>query len=297
MIKIMLDSASDQGQALRETYKLVNIPMSITVGKKEFIDDNDNNFKVETLHQYMREGKQPHTAQISPQVAMETFEAAAKAGDDVIFISISIRLSSSIQVAKNAMEEVKDRYPNFKGAVVDCRSASGAGTLLFLHGQALVEAGYNFDQVEVQLQKSAQEIAVFVAVDDIDWLIKGGRVSKTVGRVGSLLRVKPLISIDDTGFIRDSIVRGRDRVYTKMVDRLIDHIASPYEGQYIVVSHVGRPDMAERVKNYIIDQFGPVNIGVFAASPVIASHIGLGGMAVFGYEKKPELFEPVAFKS
>ena len=296
MIKIMLDSASDQSQALREAYKLSNIPMPITVGKKEFIDDNDNNFKVETLHHYMREGKQPHTAQISPQVAMDTFEAAAQEGDDVIFISLSIRLSSSIQVAQKAMKEVEDRYPNFKGAVVDCRSASGAGTLLFLHGQALIEAGYDFDQVRDQLDQSAQDMAVYVAVDDIEWLAKGGRVPKTFGKVGSMLQVKPLLTLDDEGFIKDSLVRGKDRVYTKMADKLIDHI-SPYQGQYILVSHVGRREMADQVRDYITAKYGPVNIGIFEASPVISCHIGLGGLGVFAYKTKPDLFEPVTFKS
>lgn len=159
MIKIMLDSASDQSASMRQTYDLETIPMQIMVGREEYIDDP--NVKVETIHQFMREGKMPKTAQISPQVAEEAFEKQAKAGHDVIFISIFKGPSGSIQVARKAMKAVEDRYPNFKGAVVDCRSASGAGTLLFLHGQALIEAGYEFDQIRDQLDRSAQDMAVY----------------------------------------------------------------------------------------------------------------------------------------
>ncbi|EKU92980.1 Fatty acid-binding protein TM_1468 [Alloiococcus otitis] len=159
MIKIMLDSASDQSKSMRQTYDFETIPMPIMVGREEYIDDP--NVKVETIHQFMREGKMPKTAQISPQVAETAFEKQAQAGHDVIFISIFKGLSGSIQVAQEAMKEVEDRYPDFKGAVVDCRSASGAGTLLFLHGQALIEAGYEFDQIRDQLDRSAQDMAVY----------------------------------------------------------------------------------------------------------------------------------------
>ena len=72
MIKIMLDSASDQNESMRQTYDLETIPMPIMVGREEYIDDP--NLKVETIHQFMREGKMPKTAQISPQVAEETFK-------------------------------------------------------------------------------------------------------------------------------------------------------------------------------------------------------------------------------
>ncbi|EKU92979.1 DegV domain-containing protein SAV1425 [Alloiococcus otitis] len=294
MIRIMLDSGSDQNQALREAYDVEVVPMTIILGQDQYLDDED--FSLETLHAYMRQGKQPRTSQISPQMAIDRFEAAAKAGDDVIFISIFKQLSGTYQVAVNAMEDVKDRYPNFQGAVVDSRSAAGAGTILYLHGQELIKAGYDFDQVHQQLEQSAQELSVYLAVDDLDWLVKGGRLSKTVGKIGSLLKVKPFLSINDKGITKEGVVRGSDRVYTKMANTFLEEI-DRYEGQYLIVSHVDRWEMAEKVRDYIIDQIGPVNIGIFEVSPVISCHVGLGGVGVFGYKKKPDLFEPVTFKS
>lgn len=292
MIRIILDSAADRNAALEEAYNIEYIPLSVILDDKEYLDGVDISLK--EVHDYMKAGNFPKTSQISPQTTIDTFEEAAKAGDDVIFISIFEKLSGTPQVARNAIKDVQERYPDFKGAVVDSRSAAGAENLLYLHGMELVEAGYDFDQIVNQLQTSAQDIAVYLAVDDLNWLAKGGRLPKTIAKFGSMLKVKPLLTLDETGIIREALVRGKDRVYTKMADTLIDQI-DKYEGQYIMVSHVDRLEMAERVSDYIREKMGDVKIGIFEMPAVIASHVGIGGIGMFAYKKKPELFEPVTF--
>lgn len=290
MIRILLDSGADTSQDIQETYRPTFVPLTVILENKEYRDRID--ISLEEIHRYMRQGHFPKTSQISPQDTIDAIEEAAKAGDSVIFVAIFSQLSGSYQVAVNAMADVQERYPDFKGAVVDSKSAAGGQTLLYLTGMEMVKKGYSFEDILAQLEESAEDLLTYLAVEDLNWLAKGGRLPAAVGKVGSMLKVKPLLTLDDTGIVKKSLVRGKDRVYLKLLDELIKQIDS-YDGQVIVISHVAQMSMAEKLRDKVLKALPNAQVQIYDVSAVIACHAGIGGLGVFAFKKQPKHFIPI----
>lgn len=290
MIRIVIDSGTDISQQLLdmygETFKF--IPLSVILDDVSYTDRED--ITLQEVHHYMKEGKVPKTSQISPQAAIDTFTAIAEDGDDMIYLALDSALSGTYQVGINALKEVKDAYPSFKGKVIDCKSAAGLLTVLYIQAQELIKAGLSFDEIVEQLESDVEQGVTFLGVDNINWLAKGGRLPKTVGKIGSMLKVKPLLTLDKTGAVeKKALVRGKDRVYTKIAEETIQ-IVKNFPKQVIIVSHVGRVDIAESIKASIQESVPETTILITEISPVIASHIGIGGAGVFFLEKEPDTY-------
>lgn len=291
MIKIITDSSADRSEQVTAKYDMPFVPLTVILNDKEYLDRIE--ISINELHDYMKADNFPKTSQINPQLAIETFEEAAKAEDDVIYISIHGQLSGSYEVAMNAMNEVKEKYPEFQCEIIDSKTAAGGQTLLFLTAMELVDRDYDFDTIVNQTRQNAENMVTYVAVDDLNWLAKGGRLPKSVGKIGSMLKVKPLLFIDENGIEKESLVRGKKRVYTKLVDEFLKQIEH-YDNQPIVVSHVDKLEVAQEIESKIKEKLPSAKVIIFEISAVIASHAGIGGLAVFGLKEKPEDFYPIS---
>lgn len=289
MIRVIIDSGTDINQQIVDLYgsDFDFIPLSVIMEGKSYTDRVD--VTLQEVHNYMKAGNMPKTSQISPQAAIDKFTEIAEAGDDAIYISLSSSLSGTYQVGMNALREVQADYPDFKGAVVDSKSAAGLLTILYIQAQELIKAGVPFDEIVQQLNWHAEHNVTFLCVDDLNWLAKGGRLPKAIGAIGSMLKVKPFLSLDDNGeIIKEALVRGKDRVYTKMIEKSIDLLQQTSE-QIVVVSHVGRVEIAEKIK-MSIQEVIDVPIIITEISPVIAAHIGIGGAGVFFIDDVPDRY-------
>ena len=296
MIRVIIDSATDINQQIIDLYgdKFDFIPLSVIMDGKSYTDRVD--VTLQEVHNYMKDGNMPKTSQISPQAAIDKFTEIAEAGDDAIYISLSSALSGPYQVGMNALREVQEEYPDFKGAIIDSKSAAGLLTILYVQAQELIKADVPFDEIVELLNKQAEHGVTFLCVDDLNWLAKGGRLPKAIGTIGSMLKVKPFLSLDDNGeIIKEALVRGKDRVYTKMIEKSIDLLQQTSE-QIVVVSHVGRVEIAEKIKASIKEAVN-ATILITEISPVTAAHIGIGGAGVFFLNHVPNEYRiPNALK-
>ncbi len=289
MIRVIIDSGTDINQQIVDLYgsDFDFIPLSVIMEGKSYTDRVD--VTLQEVHNYMKAGNMPKTSQISPQAAIDKFTEIAEAGDDAIYISLSSSLSGTYQVGMNALREVQADYPDFKGAVVDSKSAAGLLTILYIQAQELIKAGVPFDEIVQQLNWHAEHGVTFLCVDDLNWLAKGGRLPKAIGAIGSMLKVKPFLSLDDNGeIIKEALVRGKDRVYTKMIEKSMD-LLQRFSEQVVVVSHVGRVEIAEKIK-MSIQEVIDVPIIITEISPVTAAHIGIGGAGVFFIDDVPDRY-------
>ena len=291
MIRLITDSGADRNELVTAKYDMPFVPLTIILDDKEYLDSID--ISISELHDYMKAGNFPKTSQINPQLAIEAFEAAAEAGDDVIFISIFSQLSGTYQVAVNAMNFVKEKYPDFKCEVVDSKTGAGGQTLLFLSALELIKRDYDFETILKQIHQNVDNMVTYLAVDDMNWLAKGGRLPKSVGKIGSMLKVKPLLYLDENGVAKDSLVRGKKRVYVKMIDKLLKQI-NHYDDQSIVISHVDKREIAEELKAKVLEELPNANVYIFEISTVIAAHVGIGGIGIFALTEKPENFYPIS---
>jgi len=287
MMKVIIDSGVDQNKWLTENYDYDFLPLSVIIEDEAYLDNKE--ISLEELHATMEEGKMPSTSQPSPGQVREVLDTYRKNGDQVLFLTIWRNLSGTYQVVKSVIDEYKEEYPDFKVAAVDCNSASIAETLLAVQAMEMIEAGYSFEEVVKQAQWNADHLSIYLTVDDLNWLVKGGRLSKAVGFVGSALKVKPIITVNDEELYSESVVRGSKRVYKKLVQKVKEDTTA-YDDQLIFISHVDQEENAKKVEEIVHEEMPHAKTMIFEFGAVLAAHIGLGGVAISCINEQPETY-------
>ena len=199
MIKIMVDSSSDY----REEGKTeLFIPMSVNIDGKEYKDgiDLDN----DTFYSLLSSCKEfPKTSQPSPDDFIKVFEKVKEDNDELIYFSLSSALSGTYQSAVIAKSIVE--YDNIY--IVDTKNASHMISFLVENARNLVAEGYAADDIAEKCEELKGKIKVFAGVDTLEYLKKGGRISKTLAMIGTLANIKPLITVTPAGEV-DSAGKG-----------------------------------------------------------------------------------------
>lgn len=291
MIRIVIDSGTDQNKWMREKYEYGFIPLSVIMDNKDYIDERD--VTLADVHTYMREGNFPKTSQISPENAKEVFEKCRENGEEVIYITLFKELSGTYQVAHNVAQEYKETHPEFKLAIVDSLGGAGGSSILALQALEMVKAGYSFEDIVEQTEWNAQHIEYGFTVDDMNWLAKGGRLPKAVGMVGSALKVKPYLTLNEEGIEKKSLVRGQDRVYARMVKDVKNGVSS-FKNQLIAISHVGHEENAKMIQEKIQEAIPEAKTQIFEIGAVLAAHLGIGAVGVFYLTDRPEKYVEIS---
>lgn len=287
MVKIVIDSGTDQNEWMRNNYDYDFIPLSVIMDDKDYLDEKE--ITLSDVHSYMLEGNFPKTSQISPANAQEVFEECRKKGEEVIYISIFKELSGTYQVAYNVIQEYKEKYPDFKIALVDSLGGAGGASLLVLQALKMAKQDYSFEEIVSQTEWNADHVDYLFTVDDMNWLAKGGRLPKAVGVVGSALKVKPYLTLGEEGIEKKGLIRGQDRVYSRMVKDVKNGIKS-FKNQLIAISHVGHEDNAKMIQKKIEEAMPEAKTQIFEIGAVLAAHLGIGAIGVFYMNEKPERY-------
>lgn len=287
MIKVIVDSGMDQNKWFQEKYAIDFLPLSIIIEGEAYVDRED--ITLEELHEAMKQGKMPSTSQPSPGQVQAILEENRLEGNDVIFVTIWEKLSGTYQVIKSVVDEYKEQYPDFNAAIIDSQSASMAETLIAVQAIEMIEAGYDFEDMVEQAQWNADNALIYLTVDNLNWLVQGGRLSKTAGFVGSALNVKPILTVNDEELYSDGMVRGNKRVYNRLVKHIKEE-SKTYDDQLVFISHVGEEENARKVEELVKQEMPQAKTMIFEFGAVLAAHIGLGGVAIATIKNKPETY-------
>lgn len=214
-IKFITDSMSDPSREIEEKYDYEVIPMPITVGNKTYHDKVDIT-PAEVIELGSNPDTIPKTSQIPSAVYEKEFEKHLKNGDDILYLGLSSGLSGTIQAATIAAEELKDKYPDRKIEIVDTKMATLAEALMLQQAIKLAEAGYPIEEIKRIIQELADHFKVYFVVGDLNWLSRGGRLSKAGAAVGNLLNIVPIISIEDGKLEVFDKVRGKKKAKKKL---------------------------------------------------------------------------------
>ena len=146
------------------------------------------------------------------------------------------------------MDEYKETHPEFGLTVIDSQSGSVAGSIISIQIAEMIHAGYLFEEIVAQAKWNAEHYSIYLTVENLKWLVKSERLSKGIGFIGSALKVKPILTVDDEEIYSESVVRGTNRVYSKMVQKIKKDSAS-FPNQLICISHVGEEKNAKKWKS------------------------------------------------
>lgn len=197
-VLILTDSASDITVQECKSWNVELVPMSLAFGGKDpFLDDRT--VAMPQLWARMESGEVPTTSQPSLQAFMDVFDAAGKRGAGVVYVSISSNLSGTYQTARAASTMVE--YDDIH--IVDGRQAAAAAAekLLVWKACKLRDKGLDAAAIAEELEALRDRVRLFACIDSLDYLVRGGRLSKLAGNVGSLLSIKPIINFSRDGHV------------------------------------------------------------------------------------------------
>ena len=278
---IVVDSTTDLSSQLAEELGLVVIPYIFTLDGKDYHNYLDyRELPVKNFYDLLREGKMATTTQVTPHRYMEVWEPLLKEGKDVLYMCLSSALSKSYDQSMMAAKEAMEAYPDRKVITIDSKSASlGQGLLAYCSSKARSE-GKTLEENAAYINELIPKLNHWVVPDDLHHLRRGGRVSGASAFVGTMLSIKPVLTITDEGkLIPASKVRGWAKALEYIVDKVGKDKVAPINPP-IFIAHSDCPEKAEQVKAAITAKVGAREFIVNDIGPVIGAHTGPGTIAI-----------------
>ena len=201
-IRIITDSAADVAAAYRD--RIRTVPLLVSFGDEEYLDGVT--LSRDDFYNKLESGSvMPKTGQATPPAFEEVFSEVESAGDAAIVITVSALLSGTYQSACIAAED----HPNIR--VVDSRSVTIGQGILAEYACCRVEEGAGLDELAAELEQKRDEICVMAMLDTLEYLKRGGRISKTAAFAGGMLNIKPVIMIKEGEVVILGKARGSKR--------------------------------------------------------------------------------------
>lgn len=276
---ITVNSTVDTGKEWLKERNVPVIPLKYTIDGQEYTDMYGLSDK--EFFQKLREGKMSVTSQINPEEAKEMLEPYVKEGKDVLHLAFSSALSGTCNSMKIAAEELQEEYPEAKVIVVDTLCACMGEAMLLYYALKQKEADKTIEEVAQWVEENKLHVCHNVTVDDLFHLHRGGRVSKTAAVLGTMVKVKPIIHMDDNGALQ---VIGKERGRKKSLHKIVDMAVERSEGwdnEIIMITHGDCLEDAEYVAKLVREKMGVENVFIHNIGTVIGSHTGPGVVATF----------------
>lgn len=279
-IRIITDSASD----LRPPHRpeVTVLPMTITFGAEQFLDGIELSHR--QFYEKLIEGEDlPTTSQIAPAQFEEAFRAAVEAGETVVAVVLSSKLSGTYQSACIAAEEFPGRV-----FVVDSANSTVGEQVLVARALELMDAGLEAAAIAAKLEEEKGEIRLVALLDTLEYLKRGGRVSASVALVGGLLAIKPVVAVQDGEVVMLGKARGSKNGNNLLVQE-IQKTGGVDFGRPYLLGWAGLDDSL--LQKYIADSAalwtGHVDeLPLGTVGGTIGTHVGPGAIAVAFFQKR-----------
>lgn len=281
MYWIVTDSAIDmQKRWIDQQEQLRILNLSYLMDDISYVSDGTDE-SIRAIYDAMREGKLLKTSQVTPEMWETCFRELLQAGHDVLTIAFSSGLSGTCSAAFMAAEEVRADYPDRKLYVIDSLQASAGEGLMVYYALENRAKGMSIDENAAWIEKNVQNFIAWFTVNDLMHLHRGGRVSAASAIVGSLVRIKPIMRVDENGKLAVyEKCPGRKRSIRVLADKIKADIVHP-ENQIITISHGDCAEEAQQLADLLKESLPVKDVRISFVGSVIGAHTGPGVIAVF----------------
>lgn len=276
--RIIVESTSDLLPGIKERVHVV--PLTVRFGEEEYIDGVTINHKV-FYEKLVESDVLPTTSQATPHAFAEEYEKAAQAGESAVVITVSSKFSGTYQSAVIAAQEYDNIY------VVDSGSVAVGGAILIERALELLDEGLEAKEIAERLEEEKKNIVIVALVDTLEYLKKGGRISKTVAFAGNVLNIKPVLAVIDGEILMLGKARGSKQGNNLLVQE-IEKAGGIDFSRPILLGFTGLSDAL--LLKYIEDskyiwEKGLEKVRYTTIGSVIGTHVGPGAIAVAFYKK------------
>ncbi|MBX9097152.1 DegV family protein [Streptococcus gordonii] len=280
--KILTDSTTDLSEKWAAENDVTILGLTIQLDGVTYETVGENKLTSKTLLEKMKAGSQPTTSQINVGQFEDVFREYAKAGTPLLYVAFASLLSGTYQSAVMARDIVLEDYPQAVIEILESRAASmGEGLLVMKAVEARSEGKSLAETLDILLALRPK-VQTYFLVDDLNHLVRGGRISKTAAMIGSLASIKPIIAVQADGSLKPiAKVRGKKKAQAECVRMLLENIAD----DRAVIAHADADQDAENLKEQLLADGRVKEVLIEPLGPVIATHVGPGTLALFGFAK------------
>ena len=283
--EIVTDSCCNLTEETIDRYELHVLPLTFMADGDDTVYRSYLKGEKTDLSQFyamMREGKVFRTSLPNLADTETLFRSLLDQGRDILYLGFSSGLSGTYEATELLAKQLREEYPQRKLLTVDTLAASGGQGLLVWHACQRAEQGEGIEEVRDWTEANKLHLAHWFTVDDLMFLWRGGRVSKTSAWAGTLLNIKPVLHVDDEGhLIPMEKVRGRKKSLNALVDHMEKSAIPPVADQMVFITHGDCLEDAEYVADKVRERFGVRDVVINYVDPVIGAHSGPGTMALF----------------
>lgn len=267
-IKIICDTMSDLQPGIAEKYDIDILPANIIFNEKEYKAGID--LTTEEFYKMLRSSKEiPKTSQIPILTFMDTFTKYIDEGKTIIYLAGSSAASGIYQTANLVKNQIEGPLYIF-----DTYSLSVGSGMLVEEAAKMAMDGKSVDEIINRLDEMKANSHVYFSVDSLEYLYKGGRISSTKAAVGTLLNIKPILTIEDGLVKQKSQVRGSKKLIPSLIQMQIDDIGNDFSNIDIYVGHNDDSELTDTFVQKIKEKLNPRNIYMVQIGACVASHSG-----------------------
>lgn len=279
---LVSDSTADLPAEVVKKMGIKILPFSYSIDDEIFYYNmNGDETEAYEFYDKLKNGAMPVTSQINPNFYKEFFEEIVKEGKNIVYICFSSGLSGSYQSVCLAVSMLEEKYPDVKISIIDSKSASiGEGILLY-QAYTRWQSGFSMEELTEWIINRRENVPHWFMVEDLFHLKRGGRVSTVEAMVGTALKIKPILSVDEDGKL---VVKSKARGVNKALDFLVGKVKEYKEDLSDVTVLIGQADAMDNVevlKKMLIEAgVKEENILVAPIGAIIGTHVGIGMTAV-----------------
>ena len=281
--KIVTDSSCNLLDEMIEEFDLHILPLTFMSDGEQYQSyTQGQKSDLQRFYKMMRDGKVFTTSLPNQQDTEEALHDLLTSGNDLLYIGFSSGLSGTFEATAGMLDSMRSEFPMRKIFHVDTRGASMGEGLLVYKAACMARDGSTIEEAHNWVEANKFNLAHWFTVDDLVYLFRGGRVSRTSAWAGSLLNIKPVLHMDNAGhLIPMEKVRGRKKSIQALFDHMKESALQPVSEQTVFISHGDCEEDAELLADMIREQLGVTDIHINYVDPVIGAHSGPGTLALF----------------
>lgn len=281
--QIVTDSSCNLTEVLIDELELEILPLTFMVDgvqHQSYLKGETTDLK--QFYTMMREGKVITTSLPNLSNSEKLLTDILKSGKDILYLGFSSGLSGTYDSIETLSHDLRTRFPERTIECIDTLAASMGEGLLVYYAAKMKQGGASLAEVAAWVRENKLKLAHWFTVDDLMFLYRGGRVSRTAAFAGSMLKIKPVMHVDNEGHL---IPLEKKRGRKKSIQGLVEHMEAtanaPVADQVVGISHGDCIEDVEYLQSLITKKFGVTKYLVNYVDPVIGAHSGPGTLALF----------------
>lgn len=285
---IVSDATLDLPANIAMQYGIKVIPMGVSINEEEYLHYVDEReLPIEEFYQKLKNGATSHTTQITPAMFMECFEEILNQGLDILYIAFSSGLSGTYNTSQIVIRDLAEEYPERSILCVDSLCASIGEGLLVLNAAMQKQRGMKLEELKAWVESNKHRSRHWFTVKDLYHLKRGGRINSIEAFVGTALKIRPVLSMDDYGKLAVvTKLRGTRAELDFLVSKLEEE-GKDLATQTIIIAHGDDVEQALELERIVRSKNLVGDVIISKIGPIIGTHTGPGMLAmVFMGDKK-----------